>query len=155
MASKLIVQPESVSNSVIVYGQIKNEPDLQAPPGQEGVDQVLDQLFSYGTTTLDRLAFQKALDEIAAEASAGTSFELKVLSEHFDRGVQLLADNELRPALPEEAFKIVRTQVAGTVAGRLQSPDHLAKQALKAALFPPKDPSLRQATPDERLGLDP
>ena len=137
---KVIVQPESVSNSVIVYGQIKNEPDLQAPPGQEGVDQVLDQLFSYGTTTLDRLAFQKALDEIAAEASAGTSFELKVLSEHFDRGVQLLADNELRPALPEEAFKIVRTQVAGTAAGRLQSPDHLAKQALKAALFPPKTP---------------
>jgi len=144
---KLIVQPESVSNSVMVYGYIKNQPDLQTPPGQEGADQVLDQLFSYGTTTLDRLAFQKALDEIAAEVSAGTSFALKVLSEHFERGVQLLADNELHPALPEEAFKIVRTQVAGTVAGQLQSPDHLAKQALKAALFPPNDPSLRQATP--------
>ncbi len=144
---KLIVQPESASNSVIVLGHIKNEPDLQAPPGQEGVDQVLDQLFSYGTTTLDRLAFQKALDEIAAEAAAGTTFELKVLAEHFERGVQLLADNELHPALPEDAFKIVRTQVAGTVAGQLQSPDHLAKQALKAALFPQNDPSLRQATP--------
>ena len=144
---KLIVQPESVSDSVIVAGEIKNQPDLQAPPGQEGVDQVLEQLFSYGTTTLDRQAFQKALDEIAAEVSAGTSFTLKVLSENFEQGVQLLADNELHPALPEEAFKIVRTQVAGTVAGQLQSPDHLAKQALKAALFPPNDPSLRQATP--------
>ncbi len=144
---KLIVQPESVSNSVIVLGHIKNEPDLQTPAGQEGVDQVLDQLFSYGTTTLDRLAFQKALDEIAAEASAGTTFELKVLSEHFERGIQLLADNELHPALPEDAFKIVRTQVAGTVAGQLQSPDHLAKQGLKVALYPQNDPSLRQATP--------
>ncbi len=150
---KLIVQPESVSNSVIVYGHVKNEPDLQTPPGQEGVDQVLDQLFAYGTTTLDRLAYQKALDDIAAEASAGTTFALKVMSEHFERGVELLADNELHPALPEPAFKIVRTQVAGTVAGELQSPDHLAKQALKTALFPPKDPALRQATPQTVSGL--
>jgi zinc protease len=29
---KLIVQPETVSNSVIVLGHIKNQPDLQAPP---------------------------------------------------------------------------------------------------------------------------
>ncbi len=144
---KLIVQPESVSQSVIVYGHIKNEAHLQEPPGQEGVDKVLDQLFSYGTTTLDRVAFQKALDEIAGEVSTGTSFILRVLAEHFERGVELLADNELHPALPEEAFKIVRTQVAGTVAGQLESPDYLTKQALKKALFPPKDPSLRQATP--------
>lgn len=92
---KLMVQPESGSNSVIVLGHFKNEPNLQTPPGQEGVDQVLDQLFSYGATTLDRLAFQKAQDEIAAEVSAGTSFVLKVLSDHFERGVELLADNEV------------------------------------------------------------
>jgi zinc protease len=147
------VQPESVSNSVIVLGRIRNQPDLQTPTGQEGVDQVLDQLFSYGTTTLDRLAFQKALDDIAAEASAGTSFVLKVLSNHFERGVELLADNELHPGLPENAFKIVRTQVAGTVAGQLQSPDYLAARALKAGLFPPQDPTLRQATPASVSGL--
>ncbi|MCK9375780.1 MAG: insulinase family protein [Syntrophobacterales bacterium] len=144
---KLIVQPESVSDTVGVYGHIKNQPDLQVPPGQEGVDRVLDQLFSYGTATLDRLAFQKALDDIAAQAAAGNSFELKVLSEHFERGVQLLAENELHPALPEEAFKIVRTQVAAAVAGRLQSPDYLASRALKAALYPENDPTLRQPTP--------
>ncbi|MHB9075006.1 MAG: M16 family metallopeptidase [Desulfobaccales bacterium] len=144
---KLIVQPESVSDTVGVYGHIKNQPDLQVPPGQEGVNRVLDQLFSYGTTTLDRLAFQKALDDIAAQVVAGTTFELKVLSEHFERGVQLLADNELHPALPEEAFKIVRTQVAAAVAGQLQSPDYLASRALKAALFPDHDPTLRQPSP--------
>ena len=144
---KLIVQPESISNTISVYGHIKNQPDLQEPPGQEGIDQVLDQLFSYGTTSLDRLAFQKALDDIAAQVSTGTSFSLQVLSDHFERGVQLLADNELHPALPEDAFKIVRSQVADTVAGRLQSPDYLTHRALKAALFPKSDPTLRQATP--------
>jgi zinc protease len=149
----LFVQPETVSNSVIVFGRIRNQPDLQTPPDQEGVGQVLDQLFSYGTTSLDRLAFQKALDDIAAEVSAGTGFALKVLSDHFERGVELLADNELHPGLPEDAFKIVRTQVAGAVAGQLQSPDYLSGRALKAALFPKHDPTLRQATPVSVSGL--
>jgi zinc protease len=144
---KLIVQPESVSNTISVYGHIKNQPDLQVPKGQEGVDDVLDRLFNYGTTTLNRLAFQKALDEIAAQVSAGTTFALQVLADHFERGVQLLADNELHPALPEKDFTIVRTQVAGAVAGQLQSPGYLERRALKKALFPPHDPSLRQATP--------
>ena len=144
---KLIVQPESVSDTISVYGHIRNQPDLQTPPGQEGVDQVLDQLFSYGTTSLGRLAFQKALDEIAAPVAAGTSFALQVVSNHFERGVQLLADNELHPALPEKDFEIVRSQVAAAVAGQLQSPDYLADRALKEALFPKRDPTLRQPTP--------
>ena len=144
---RLIVQPESVSNTVSVYGHIKNNPDLETPKGKEGVDQVLSQLFSYGTTTLDRLAFQKALDDIGASVSADTDFSLQVLSDYFDRGVQLLADNELNPALPEKAFTVTRQQVAATVAGQLQSPDYLRERALKAALFPENDPTLRQATP--------
>jgi zinc protease len=142
----LIVQPESVSSTVSVYGHIKNKPDLETPKGKEGVDQVLSQLFPYGTMTLDRLAFQKALDEIGASESAGTDFSLQVLSPYFDRGVQLLAGNQLHPALPEKAFQIVQRQVAATVAGQLQSPDYLTERALKAALFPEKDPTLRQAT---------
>jgi len=79
--------------------------------------------------------------------STGTDFSLQVLSAHFERGLQLLADNQLHPALPEKAFHIVRTQLAATVAGRLQSPDYLTERALKKALFPKHDPSLRQATP--------
>jgi zinc protease len=144
---KLIVQPESISNTVSVSGYIQSKPELETPKGQEGVDQVLEQLFSYGTTSMDRLTFQKALDEIGANESAGTDFSVQVLSEHFERGVQLLAENELHPALPEAAFKVVRQQVASTVAGQLESPGYLASRAIKAAVFPRGDPSLRQPTP--------
>jgi zinc protease len=150
---RLIVQPESVSRTVSVSGRVRNKPEMEAPKGQEGVDQVLDQLFSYGTTSLDRLAFQAALDEIGASESAGADFSLDVLAEHFDRAVQLLADNELHPALPEEAFKVVQQQVAGAVAGQLDSPGYLMERALKKALFPPDDPSLRQATPESVKSL--
>ncbi len=150
---KLIVQPESVSDTVSVYGSVRSNSDMEAPEGKKGVDEVLEQLFSYGSTSLDRVAFQKALDEIGAQESAGAEFGLKVLADHFERGMQLLADNELSPAMPEEAFKIVRQQVAATAAGRLESPDYLTKKVLAEALFPKGDPSLREATPETVSGL--
>jgi zinc protease len=143
----LIVQQESISNTVSVSGHIKNNADLETPKGQEGVSGVLGDLFSYGTATLDRLAFQKALDDIAAEESAGLDFSLRVLPDHFERGVELLADNELHPALPEDAFRIVRQQAAAAQAGQLKSPDYLMRRAIDTALYPPGDPTLREATP--------
>jgi zinc protease len=150
---RLIVQPESVSNTVSLYGSIESEPDLQTPQGHEGVDDVLDQLFSFGTTTLDRLAFQKALDDIGADASAGTGFSLQVLADEFDRGAELLADNELHPALPAQAFQIMQRQQAAYVAGQLQSPGYLAGRAQNEALFPKDDPTQREATPQTISGL--
>jgi zinc protease len=149
----LIVQPESISRTVSVYGHIHNKPEVEAPKGREGVDQVLEQLFAYGTKSLDRLAFQAALDEIGASETAGTDFSLDVLAGKFDRGVELLADNQLNPALPEEAFRVVQQQVAATVAGQLHSPGYLTQQALKRGLFPKNDPSLRQATPESVRSL--
>jgi zinc protease len=143
----LIIQPESISPTVSLYGAVKNQPGLETPPGQEGVDEILDGLFDYGTTSLDRLAFQKALDDIAADESAGTEFSLQVLADRFERGVELLADNLLHPALPETAFTVTQRQLAAETAGRLQSPDYLAERALEEALLPPGDPGLRRPTP--------
>lgn len=144
---QLIVQPTAVSNTVSVYGHIQHNGALQVPPGKEGVGEVLAQLFSHGTTSLDRLAFQKARDDIGASVAAGTDFSLQVLSDQFERGVALLADNLLHPALPEPAFRVIRRQSAAALAGRLKSPGYLAGRALNAALFPKRDPTQRQATP--------
>lgn len=144
---KLIVQKETVSNTVSVYGRIKNNPDLETPKGREGTSSLLSQLFEYGSKTLNRVAFQKALDDIGADESAGTGFGLNVLANHFDKGMQLLADNELNPALPEHAFKILQRQTAATVAGELKSPDYLTGKALRTGLYPPNDPVQRETTP--------
>jgi len=151
---KLIVQPESVSNTVSVYGEVRNNSDLEAPAHQEGVSDILNDLFSYGTQSLDRIAFQKALDSIAADESAGTRFSVSVLAGDFDRGVQLLADNVLHPALPKPAFETVQRQTAAAIAGQLQSPGYLDHRAVKEALFPKGDPSLRQATPQSAMSLN-
>ncbi len=144
---RLIVQPENVSATVIVLGQVKNNDDLEEPAGKEGVSDVLGSLFSYGTTSLDRIAFQKAQDDIAADITAGTSFSLRVLSDQFDRGMELLADNLLHPALPGKAFDVVRQETASSLRGQRQSPSFLSKRALREALYPKDDPVLRDATP--------
>ena len=150
---KLIVQPETISDTVSVYGRVKNNAKVQMPAGQDGLDQALDKLFSYGTKSLDRLAFQKALDDIGANESAGVDFSLQVLPDRFDRGVQLLADNELSPALPEDDFKIIQEQLAASVAGEIKSPGHIASHALTVALFPTNDPARRETTPDSVKSL--
>ncbi len=143
---RLIVRTEKITPTITVLGAVRTEPQMETEPGKDGVNDVLDDLFSYGTQSLDRLAFQKALDDIAAEESAGVSFSLEVLKADFSRGVQLLADNELNPALPDEAFKVVQSQTAQYVAGRTKSPGYQASRALKTALYPANDPSLRDAT---------
>ncbi|HEY3863161.1 MAG TPA: pitrilysin family protein [Verrucomicrobiae bacterium] len=150
---KLIVQPESVSDSVSVYGRIKNIADVETDKGKEGVDMMLGQLFSFGTKTLGRVAFQEALDNIAADESAGTDFSLQVLSENFERGVELLAGNELSPALPEKAFSILQPTLAAEISGQLESPSYLQERAVAKGLFPAADPAQRQATPESIKSL--
>ncbi|MFI5324400.1 MAG: insulinase family protein, partial [Thermodesulfobacteriota bacterium] len=61
---RLIVLPESISNTVSIYGHILNKPEMETPKGQDGVDQMLVKLFPFGSVSLDRVAFQKALDDI-------------------------------------------------------------------------------------------
>lgn len=149
----LIVQPSSASETVCIYGHIKNEPDVQVAAGKEGVEEVLNQLLSFGTQLFDRISFQKALDDIGAQETPGTDFSLEVLRDDFERGASLLAQNQVYPALPEEAFRIVRKQVAATVAGRRSSPEYLAKMSLIRSLYPPNDPARREATPESVASL--
>ena len=143
----LIVRTLKITPTITVLGTIRHEPQLESAPGKEGVSDVLDELFSYGTKNLDRLAFQKALDDIAADESAGFNFSLQALKQDFSRGVQLLADNELNPALPREAFEVTKPETAQFVAGRMKSPGYRAGRALNAALLPAADPVLRETTP--------
>jgi zinc protease len=152
---RLIVQPEHVSRTVSVFGMVRQTPSMQEKPGQEGVSGLVNRLFPYGSETLDRIAFQTALDDIAAQGQPGARFTLKVLTPQFEPGMKLLADVQLHPAFPDDAFEVVRRQSAQSLGGMLQSPDYLARRALKTALLPAGDPELREATPETVETLTP
>jgi zinc protease len=142
----LIVQTEDVSDTISVYGHIRNRPETEEPAGREGINTVLDGLLPYGSEKLDRVAFEQALDAIGARERAGGDFSVQSLAENFDSGVALLADNELHPALPQPAMTIIQGQVAQGVEARSHSPGFLSQRALRQAIFPKDDPSLRTPT---------
>ncbi len=144
---RLIVRPEHVSQTVSLFGHVRTVSDMQQPPGKDGVAGVMRALFDYGTTMHDRLAFQEAIDAIAAFVRAGPNFSVQVLTPDFEKAVALVAENVLHPAFPAQAFTTVRSQLARSVAGQLHSPDYLFRQATEKAILPPGDPALREATP--------
>ena len=149
----LIVQTEDVSDTISVYGHIRNRPETEEPPGREGINQVLDDLLAYGSEKLDRVAFEQELDGIGARERAGTDFSVQILAENFERGVALLADNQLHPGLPPSAMTVIQTQVAQGVEARNHSPGFLMQRSLRQAIFPEGDPTLRTATEQTVRGL--
>ncbi|MBV8531024.1 MAG: insulinase family protein, partial [Candidatus Eremiobacteraeota bacterium] len=121
---RLIVVPQQVSRTVVVSGSIDTNEAMQAPPGKDGIADVTSALLPFGTTTYDRLALRTQLDAISADVTAGTDFSLTVLSKDFDRGVALLADEELHPTFPAGGFAAVKAEELGSVKGEVTSPDH-------------------------------
>ncbi len=149
----LIVQTEDVSDTVTVLGHIRNRPETEEPAGQDGLAQVLDSLLPFGSESLDRIAFDQALDAIGARERAGTDFGVQTLAEHFDKAVTLLADNELHPALPAQAMHIIQGEVSQAAEAKSHSPGFLAQHSLRQALYPKNDPSLRFPTAQTVRGL--
>ncbi len=152
---RLIVQPERVSHTISVYGAVRSEAALEQPPGQDGIAAMMSRLFNEGTETRDRLAFRKALDDIGAVESAGASFSLRVLTSQFEPGMKLLAENELHPAFPPDAFAVTQQQLVQNLKGQLGTPSYLFSRAFNQALVPPGDPGLRVPTPETVTELKP
>jgi zinc protease len=143
---RLIVQTDSTSPTVLVRGSVKHSVDSRSD-SDSAVVEILKGLYAGGPQDMDRLVFDKALDDIGADEAAGYSFGLDVLKENFCRGVKLLADNELHPALRAGDFKMVKRQTSRLIAGRLKSPSYRTSEALTAALLPASDPELQELKP--------
>ncbi|WP_115855217.1 M16 family metallopeptidase [Kushneria indalinina] len=145
---RLIVQPETASDRVMLSGAIRTNEDLQAPPGKEGVSEILEGMYGYGSQSRDRQTLRAAVDELGAEERAGTRFGLVVPKARFDDGLALLAEHQLNPSFSEEAFNTLKQQSAQALPGRLQSPGFLNTNAMLGALLPDDDPQRRHMTPE-------
>jgi zinc protease len=145
---RLIVQTDPTSPTVLLRGSVKHTVESQSAVNDDVASEILEGLYEDGPRDMDRPVFEKALDDIAANETAGYSFSLDVLKENFSRGVQLLADNELYPALRGRDLKAVKRQTSQFVAGALKSPGYRASAALTAALLPASDPELREVRPN-------
>ncbi len=140
---RLLIRRETVAPSVIVSAVIRMSPTLYEPKGKDGVGVVTAALLPWGTTTYDRIAFQRELDAIAATVRLGGSFGLRVPSKSLDRGLELLADGMLHPAFPASGFSVVKTAVIQSTAATNKLPQQKADLAQRMALYQPGDPRRR------------
>jgi zinc protease len=150
---RVIVQRESVGPMLYVVGQVKTNEILEAPPGKEGVSLLLDGIFPYGTTSLDQLAFLKAVDDASATLTPGAKFSLSVPLQSFDQGMALLADSLQHPALPESAFKREHAAVVAVLATGGRRVGQSGREILMQHLYPPGDPMRRVPTAQSLTGL--
>ncbi len=144
----LIVQPETISDSVVMAGNVRTNPALEEPYGSEGVASVLEGLFDDGTATRDRTTYQHDLDALDAQASAGSGFGLQATSNSFGRAVALLAENELHPRFTSASFDLAKRRAVQQLDTSLNSTGSVAQRRLAAKLVPTGDPTLRQPTLD-------
>ncbi|HLI96004.1 MAG TPA: pitrilysin family protein [Candidatus Baltobacteraceae bacterium] len=142
----LTVRPEHLSPIVVLRGYVQTSPDLYEPRGKDGVAQLTQALFPFGTTTYGRTEYDAQVDAIAANVKLGSSFGVTVQSKNFDRAVQLLADGMLHPAFPSQAFDVMQRNLARSLAAVEHEPGTLADIAQTNALYPPGDPRRRRPT---------
>jgi zinc protease len=152
----LIVQPETISNSVFLYGAVKTNSALEEPAGKEGVSGVLEGIFQYGSEKLDRDAFARAQDDIDSSVQAGSGFGLQSTPGSFDRAIDLLAQSELHPRFDRATFELSRRRALESLETSLNGSHTAAMIRAAEKLLPPGDPELRRPSMDElaAIGLD-
>ncbi len=143
----MIVVPETISNSVFLFGNVKSNPSIQEPLGKEGVSSVLAGMFAYGTKNRDRVAFQRAQDDIDSEVGGGTGFGVQTTSASFERAVALLAENELQPRFDQATFELSQRRAIEELETSLNGSNTIAMRQANRKLLPPSDPELREPTP--------
>jgi zinc protease len=142
----LIVQPETISDTVFVYGAVKTMPSLEEPTHEEGVSRILEGMYPYGTMSQDRQTFQRALDAIDTTIGGGSSFGAQTTTRNFDRAVTMLAQNELQPRLDQATLDVVRRRAIDQLETELNSTHSVAVLQAAQKLLPFNDPELRTPT---------
>jgi len=149
----LIVQPESISDAVFVYGSVKTAPSLQEPVGQDGISRILEGMYAYGTQSQDRQTFQRSLDAIDTTLGGGSGFGVQTTTRNFGRAMALLAENELQPRLDQATFDIVKRRAIDQFQTDINSSHTVAVLQAAQKLLPFNDPELREPTIAGMQGL--
>jgi zinc protease len=149
----LIVQPETISNSVFLYGSVKTNPALEEPAGKEGVSGILEGIFGDGSATKDQVDFTRAQDDIDSSVQAGSEFGVQSTPAAFARAVALLGESELHPRFDRETFELARRRAVEALETELNGSHSAATIRAAEKLLPAGDPELRRPSIDELSGL--
>ncbi len=99
---------------------------------QHGISHFLEHLFFKGTERRSALEIAQAADEIGGQMNAFTDreqtvFYVKVLSAHFERAVEIVADMLLRSTFAAEAIERERQVIGEEIKSYEDAPDELVQ----------------------------
>ena len=114
----------------------RDEPDELA-----GASHFLEHLLFKGTPTRSAAAIAEALDEVGGDCNAFTTkeytaFYVRLLSDHFELGLDILADIMEDPALAPSDVAAERTVILDEILMHADEPADLVAEQSMAALFP-------------------
>ena len=110
-------------------------------PRSMGVSHFIEHALFKGTTTRSALAIAQEMDALGGHLNAFTDrehtcFYLRVLSDHLDAALGVLADMVLHPALEAEAMERERQVILEEISSYEDAPDDLVHDVFAAALWP-------------------
>ena len=109
-------------------------------PSERGLSHLLEHMVFRGTRRRDALQIALDLEAIGGQWDAftgkeTTSFNAKILAEHFEEIVDIYSDLLLFPTIPAEVFKLERSVVQEEIRGIKDSPEDYTHELFMAALF--------------------
>ncbi len=109
--------------------------------GRNGISHFIEHILFKGTMTRSALAIAEAMDAIGGQLNAFTDKEhtcyyLRVLSDHLEEGVAVLADMLLHPAIDPEALERERQVLAEEIKMVEDAPDDLVHDVFAETLWP-------------------
>ncbi len=108
---------------------------------RNGISHFIEHVLFKGTATRSALEIAQAMDAIGGHLNAFTDkehtcFYLRVLSDHLEEGLEVLADMMLHPALEPEALERERQVVIEEIKMYEDAPDDLVHDLFSATLWP-------------------
>ncbi len=110
-------------------------------PSRMGVSHFIEHALFKGTTGRSALEIAQAMDALGGHLNAFTDkehtcFYLRVLSDHLDAGMEILADMLLHPALDPAALERERQVILEEISMYEDAPDDLVHDLFAATLWP-------------------
>jgi len=140
----VIAAENRAAKSMAIKGYVLAGPVLD-PPGQAGLSQVTATLLARGTRTHSESALAEALDFLGASLSLQAEQETvgitaQMLSEHFDKVLDLLADCLRNPTFPAPELTKTVGRLKTRLLHEMTDPRERAQRELFALLFPSGHP---------------
>ena len=108
--------------------------------GERGLSHLLEHVVFRGTKSRDALRIAYELESIGGQYDAftgkeATCYHAKVLEEHFERLVDILADLVCRPTIPERTFRLEKRVVQEEIRSVNDTPEEFAHELFYATLY--------------------